>query len=539
MFTIASQFMAQAESRPHAPFLCIPPSPQRDYLPDGQEYTYEEVAARAKTLTKHYGAAGIGHGHRVAILVENRPDFFWHWIALNMLGASIVPLNPDSRKAELVYIFDLTEPDLCVTLPKRAMDLSEAIAQSGTKTPVVSHLQVEDGDVPTITRPAPFPGQPDSTSEAGLLFTSGTTGSPKACVLNNRYFVTAGVWYTSRGGRGTFRYGQERMYSTLPVNHLGGLGFAAMGMIVSGGCLIQSDRFSPRRVWADARHTGATVMHYLGVVLTTLLQMEPTEDERMHSIRFAMGGGGGDPALRKAFQDRFGVELCEGWGMTETGRTIYASHPPFHEDVSNFGRTTEGFEVRVVDDANQPVAVGERGELLVRFSGPDPRFGFFAHYLKNDEATEQAWEGGWFHTGDMVSMLADGTICFIDRKKNIIRRAGENIAAAEIESVLDRHPAIEVSSCVPIKDPIREEEVFAFVQLKDKGADGDKIAEGIFQWCQEHLAYFKAPGWICFIDTMPLTGSNKINRAVLMEKVKDPQTCEAIDLRSMKRRKAS
>jgi len=201
-----------------------------------------------------------------------------------------------------------------------------------------------------------------------------------------------------------------------------------------------------------------------------------------------------------------------------------------------FGRPVPGVEVRVVDDADRDVAPGTPGELLVRHSAKTPRRGFFSGYLKDEAATELAWRGGWFHTGDTVLRGADGMLHFVDRKKNIIRRSGENIAAAEIEATLLTHPDVLQAAVMAVTDELREEEVLACVVLKHP-LPAAEAAAALFAHCNERLAYFKAPGWIHVLESLPTTGTQKIQKHVIYPGGIDPRTAAGIvDLRDKKRR---
>jgi acyl-coenzyme A synthetase/AMP-(fatty) acid ligase len=183
-------------------------------------------------------------------------------------------------------------------------------------------------------------------------------------------------------------------------------------------------------------------------------------------------------------------------------------------------------------------ARADRASLLVRREGRDPRRGFFAGYFKNPEATDEAWADGWFHTGDIVRREADGSMFFVDRKKNVIRRSGENIAAVEVESALMRHPAVKAAAVAAVADPVRGDEVFAC--LKVDGEPGEALALEIVGWCLGQLAYYKAPGYVAFVDALPLTSTQKIQRRELKDLaerlVQDPAT---VDTRAMKKRTAA
>jgi crotonobetaine/carnitine-CoA ligase len=195
-----------------------------------------------------------------------------------------------------------------------------------------------------------------------------------------------------------------------------------------------------------------------------------------------------------------------------------------------------GIDVRVVDDAERDVAVGQPGEMLIRHSAATPRRGCFSGYLKDEAATEAAWRGGWFHTGDVVWRGADGMLHFVDRKKNIIRRSGENIAAAEVEALLLTHPDVQQAAVMAVKDELREEEVLACVVMK-RAVPAVEAADALFRYCFERLAYYKAPGWIHVIDALPTTGTQKIQKHNIYQGGLDPrETPGIIDLRSLKKR---
>jgi acyl-coenzyme A synthetase/AMP-(fatty) acid ligase len=201
-----------------------------------------------------------------------------------------------------------------------------------------------------------------------------------------------------------------------------------------------------------------------------------------------------------------------------------------------FGRAVPGVDVRVVDETEGDVADGQPGEMLVRHSAATPRRGCFSGYLKDEAATESAWRGGWFHTGDTVYRAADGMLHFVDRKKNIIRRSGENIAAAEIEATLLSHPEVQQVAVLAVKDELREEEVLACVVLKGSASIAD-AAERLFQHCYERMAYYKAPGWIHFLDSLPTTGTQKIQKHTIYPGGIDPRTAAGVvDLRARKKR---
>ncbi len=242
------------------------------------------------------------------------------------------------------------------------------------------------------------------------------------------------------------------------------MAYSTMAMVTTGGCLIVLDRFHPKSWWETVRAARATAVHYLGVMPPILMQVPPSPADRDHSVRFGFGAGV-DRGLHAAFEERFGIPLIEAWAMTETGAgaVVAASHEPRHVGTSCFGRPAPSIECRVVRDDGADAGIDEPGELMVRRAGPSPRRGFFTRYLKDEEATDVAWADGWFHTGDVVRRMADGSFCFVDRRKNVIRRSGENISAVEVESVLMQHPAVRAVAVAAAPDPVRGDEVLACI----------------------------------------------------------------------------
>ena len=530
MYTVFGVFLAAANCRPNSVFLCIPPRSGRNYLPAGASYSYGAMAARAQELAAIYRGAGLGLGHRVLVALDSRPEFYAHWFALNLLGCSIVPINPAWRAPELAYVLNHCSPDLVLALQERMPILKAAQTLAGQAIPMVDETLEGLGPVTRASQS----GYPDANTEAAVLYTSGTTARPKGCLLSNEYMVVAGGWYGARGGSATLHYGQERLYSPLPLFHMAGLALTTMAMILTGGCLILPERFSARHFWTDVVETDASIIHYLGVTVAALLE-RPVEDlETAHRVRFALGVGA-SVNLRRRAQQRYGIALVEGWGMTETGRSCFNTMEPRHLELNVIGRSEPGLEMISLDEQGHPCAAGEPGELCVRHSEATPREGFFSGYLNDPEATEAAWAGGWLHTGDIVTRTEDGAFIFVDRKKNIIRRAGENVAAAEVESVLSQHPDVIAVAIGAIEDPVRGEEVAACIVLTAGAPSAPKTARKIFKWAQQQLAYYKLPAWIVFAESLPLTATNKVQKSQLFGATRDEALWEqVIDLREQK-----
>ena len=531
--TVFALFEEAAARAPEGACLCAPPMAGRPYHPEGVEIDYRTARDRVAALRARYREAGYGPGHRVALLLENRPAFHLHWWALNAAGVGIVPINPAYRQDETAWLIDHSESALIVSVPERVAAL-EAAVRAGTRAVPVVDASALPAPLPAPPR-APRSGAPGADDEAALLYTSGTTGRPKGCILTNRYFLNAGAWYREAGGLMAMEDGRERLLNPLPLHHANALAIGSMAMLATAGCIVMANRFHPRSWWADVAATRATIVHYLGVMPPLLLAQPPGPRDRAHRVRFGAGAGI-DPKHHRLFEERFGFPLIEGWGMTEVAMPAWASVEPRRTATRAFGRPLPGCEMRVVDDEGRAVAAGVPGELVLRMAGADPRRGLFAGYLKDREATEEAWRGGWFHTGDIVTRAADGVFVFVDRKKNIIRRSGENIAAAEVEAALQADDRVAQAAVIAVPDELREEEVMACVVPAPGVPVNRGTAEALQDLCLERLAYYKAPGYLLFVDTLPVTGTQKVRKVGLFPPGTDPRAAaDCLDLRARKR----
>ncbi|MEP6785983.1 MAG: AMP-binding protein [Sphingomonadales bacterium] len=531
--TILERFQASATRWPDKPFLNILPETAEIYGISEGEITYAAMLQRVINRKKSLAAAGFGEGTRVGLLLQNRPEFIEIWFAANGLGASVVPINPDLRRSELEYLIDHSEMAAAFVLPERLADVAEAALSVGSAMVPISPNQAIR---PLLKKGAP-PSNNAAEREAGLLYTSGTTGQPKGCVLTNEYFLHSGDWYRDVGGLISLREGEERMLTPLPVFHMNAMAVSVIAMVTVGGCLTLLDRFHPSTWWDSVRRSQATCLHYLGVMPAMLMKAELSDQDRMHNIRF--GFGAGVPAeLHGPFEDRFGFPLIEAWAMTETGSggVISAHREPRKIGTHCFGRPTDETEIRIVDDLGVQILGTQAGELLVRRAGPNPRYGFFREYLKNPSATLEVWQDGWFHTGDVVARDTNGDLHFVDRKKNVIRRSGENIAAVEVEAILAKHPAIGQVAVAATPDPMRGDEVVALIVSKE-GVEGAEVAADIARWALEEMAYYKVPGWIGFVSELPRTPTEKILRAALKDLVAEQMAVGVLhDTRSFKKR---
>ncbi|MGJ7504019.1 MULTISPECIES: AMP-binding protein [unclassified Variovorax] len=524
--SVYQAFRQTADRTPQAPFVHIPATAAASYARGPLDLTYGEAARLTESLVPSYRESGLRTGHRVALLLDNRADFFVHWLALNALGISIVPLNAEGSTADMAHVVRDSGVAMAVALPER-----RALLEAAAPTLPV---HVIDSDPPHCLQASPNSGR----DECSLVYTSGSTGAPKGCMLSNRYFLAFGTWYINVGGLCHVRNGEERLITPLPLTHMNALACSTMAMVLSGGCIVQLDRFHPRSWWQVVAESRATIVHYLGVMPAMLLQIPQGEHERRHALRFGFGAGV-HPSHHKAFEERFGFPLLESWSMTEVGAgaAMVASEEPRHVGTRCFGRPTNAMEYRLVTPDGNQVLKGATGELQVRAAGEDARGGFFSGYAGQSVLTEEAWSDGWFRTGDMVREGDDGSLHFVDRSKSIVRRSGENIASLEVEGVLNQIAGVRAVGVGPVDDELRGEEVMACIELAEGVAPTIDTARQIFDSAGKKLTYFKVPGYIAFVAALPLTTSQKLQRGELKTMARLlVQSGNVFDLRYLKKR---
>jgi len=545
--TIGDTLIRAADRYAESDLLVAPANPNRNYYPEGKAFSFTETAQQTSLLAEQYQQAGYGYPHRIGLFLASRPEHMLHKLAMNRLGICCVPINPDYRRGEIAYLVDHSQIDLIVTLASELSRITEALKTTEHQPQVVT-LEAFNQHLPSPKQPRQH-NTPDAQTPASILYTSGTTGRPKGCVLSHRYELAAGQWYAQQKGLVSIRPQQERLYNPLPLFHVNASILSFYCMLLTGNCQIQPDRFSASRWWKEVNESQATIVHYLGVIVPMLLKQPASELDTSHQVRLGFGAGV-EPQLHRPFEERFGFPLVEIWGMTEMVRVLCDRFPPRKVGTRAFGRAEPGLEAQVVDPNDNPVADGTPGELVIRYSADNPRKDFFSGYLDDEAATEAAWRNGWFHTGDIVTRDPDGMLHFMDRDKNIIRRAGENIAAAEIEAHLLLHPEVKSVAVMAAPDEVREAEVLACIVLKDDAApEGNRdvtqlsaaqraaLAQDCFNFCYENLAYYKAPGWIYFVNQIPTTGTQKIQKHLLFPAGSDPREAPGIiDMRAAKKR---
>ncbi|MHB1469288.1 MAG: ATP-dependent acyl-CoA ligase [Solirubrobacteraceae bacterium] len=466
----------------------------------------DAVATAAGTLAQ----AGIAPGDRVALMCENRVEVLDFVFGCAWLGATAVPLNTALRGLQLehqllnsgarVIAMDSVLVEVLGALPTPPPELREVWALDGVPESVPEGYLVREPPAPGAPLP---PTEVDPGHTAAILYTSGTTGPAKGVQCPQAQFFWWGVLMGE-----VFELTQDDvLYTCLPVFHTNALN-AFVQALLAGATFHLGPRFSASRFWNRVAEANASVTYLLGAMVNILVSRPPGPEDAAHRVRVALAPA--TPAnIFEGFRERFGVQLLEGYGSTETNAALMFS--PAEQRAGVMGPVREGFHARVVDEHDEPVPDGTAGELLLRH---DPPFAFATGYFAMPEKTVEAWTNLWFHTGDRVVREADGCYRFLDRIKDAIRRRGENISSFEVEQALTSHPAVSAAAVFPVASELAEDEVAAAIVLVP---DVSCEPVEIIRHCEPLLAYFAIPRYIRFVAELPLTTNGKVRKSVLRD----------------------
>lgn len=471
--------------------------PQSNFLTfendDGsvQERTFSQMRDSALRAAAALQRRGLRGGDRLHLHLGNGPEFYDAWFGAAAIGAVIVPTNPLLTSDELAYVVSHGNCRLSLT----SADLWNTVCSVQAEERVLTPAET------VADRPA-VPARVDPRAAAAVLYTSGTTSRPKGVVVTHANYLHAGAVVA-----GHLRVRpDDRWLIALPLFHANAQYYSTMSALVSGSSIALMTRFSASRWPAQAARHGATLASLFAAPIRMLLAQDPTPGEGANTLRAVIFSQNVTESQLESFEGRFGAPLLQLYGMTET--IAPPTLNPLYGERRNMsiGLPTLGSTLRIVD-ANGRDAV--LGELLVH---GEPATTLMAGYLDDPSATEAAIRDGWLRTGDTVRIDPDGYLHFVDRTKDMIKRAGENIAASEVEAVINDHPGVYESAAVGIPDEMRDEAIKVFVVPK-KGGDIDQ--DSLLALCRKRLASFKVPTSIEFVDSLPRTSVGKIRKELL------------------------
>ena len=507
-------------------FLCSPSNKSNTKV---RNYSYSDVKNLLLKYTSYFKSLNLKHSERVSVIVGNIPEYFIIKLSLNYIGLSCVPLNNELTLDEIAFIVKHSESKLIIAnnmhinnIKKIILKIKKKVGLSlFEKNTITTVIKIKRNNLYKNTKITP-------SDEASLLYTSGTTGKPKACILSHFYEINSGYSYAIKKGFISIKREKERLYNCLPVHHVNSGVLSFYAILITGNCQIQSKRFSAKSFWEEIKYSKATIFHYLGVIVSILLKQKYKEIEINNCLRLGVGAGI-EPSLHNKFEKRFNIPMIELWGMTEMVRCIYDHRKSRVIGKRRFGKADTTLEVKIINNEGKAV-INKEGELLIRYSKANPKKGFFSGYYKNKKATEEVWKNNWFHTGDVVIKDQKDYLYFVDRKKNIIRRAGENISAAEVEAALLALEIVKNCAVIAFPHEIYEEEVLAFIVVKGSKNFGKVKAQNILNLLIKKISYYKLPGYIQFTNSIPITSTQKIVKSELLKKIKLEDKSRLFDL---------
>jgi crotonobetaine/carnitine-CoA ligase len=457
---------------------------------------------------------GIVPGDVVAVMLPNRAHFPLAWLALSKIGATMVPVNVFYKRADAGYLLAHSEARAVLTTEAHAPLLREIAADGGPAPRILTIDGTIDGSGQTLDAlardesPTSFPT--DAAHLANIQYTSGTTGHPKGCMLSNGYWLTMArelVRYNRLSSEDTMLTAQPFYYMDPQWN--------VVCALLTGCELVVLDRFHPTEFWRKIRQHRVSWFYCLGTMPLMLLNNPPAPDDRDHRVRMVMCSAI-PPGRHAEIEQRWGAPWYEAFGMTETGGDLAVPIEEHDALVGSgcIGRPLPHREARIVGPDGAELPADEVGEMALR--GARMMNGYF----KNREATREIMRGGWLHTGDLARRDAAGRFYYVGRLKDMIRRSGENISAAEVEETITCHPAVRLAACVAAPDEVRGEEVMAYVVLLPGREAGP---EELTAHCRDRLAYFKVPRYWTFRDDLPRTPSERVAKGQLRERTGDPR----------------
>ena len=481
---------------------------------DDVALSFDEVDRWANRVANGLQALSVGHGDRVAIMLENCPEFVLAWFGANKLGAVEVSVNTAYQGMSLRYILEqcgasvlIVAADFLGAVEPELESLPSLRSVVVVGTPPSTHASglnlISWSDFESYSDSFNSQVSPIDVSMFG--YTSGTTGPSKGVMVPHNRIVKTGRDAAMLRGINP----DDTLMTCLPLFHGNAKYHTVLPALAVGCRAVLTGRFSASRFWSDIRRYKATQFNYLGVMISILLKSEPGPKDHEHAVRLAFGAGAGTTLLEK-FEQRFGVFLMEAYGLTEGG--VALANRRDDRRLGSCGKPMPGYEVEVVDAWDNPVSPGTEGELVLRSRRP---YTTMLGYYRMPEETAQTYRNFWLHTGDLARKDTDGFFYFVDRKKDAIRRRGENISTFEIEAVVNSHPEIVESAAYAVPAEVGEDDVMVTAVLRE---GSHMSVDELHGFCLERMPYFWVPRYIDLSEEpLPRTPTNKIEKYKLRQ----------------------
>ncbi len=487
----------------------IAAAPDRPFLVFGERrWSYAEFGAAVGRAAAVLHGRGVRAGERVGVVSANHPSTVIALFALARLGAVMVPVNPDYGVEEARYVLThagvsgvLCAPETLSSTREACHDLSPA-PWFMLNAPGDAGLPVFESELDGAAGPAPLPiAAPESTCL--FIYTSGTTGFPKGVMHSQRSVILAGEGFVER----MLLQPSDRLLAVLPLFHINAVFYSLAGTLATGATFILAPRFSASTFWRTVAETGATEVNSIAAITSILIRRPRSEFVPGHTLR-KLYGAPLTPDVIEVFRSEFGVpHLIEGYGMSEIPGVLNNPYDGPHK-TGSMGRPSRHpdprvdlAQVRIADDDGNALPDGVTGEIEVKT--PIMMQGYF----RDPEQTAAAFRNGWFRTGDLGRRDADGYYWFVARKKDLIRKRGENISGAELDRILGLHPDVLEAAAIAVPAELGEDEILAAVVRRP----GTSVSAGdIAAWCRSRLAPIKVPRYVVFVESLPHTPTHRV-----------------------------
>jgi long-chain acyl-CoA synthetase len=459
--------------------------------------TYAELDDRSARLAALLADRGLGRGDRVGVMLPNVPEFAVCYFGVLRAGGVVVPMNPLLKDREVSYYLTDAGATLLFAWHELADDASKGAADAGTECVVVDPTGFAEllGDLSPVTEVV----EVDGDDTAVLLYTSGTTGKPKGAELRHDNLRTNAVTTAETVCALT---SDDVLLGALPLFHAFGQTCALNAAVCVGASLSLLPRFDPGQALEVLSADRVTVFEGVPTMFNALLHFPGRADHDVSALRLCVSGGAAMPAeVMRGFEEEFGCDILEGYGLSETSPVASFNHPGRERKPGTIGTPLRGVEMKVVDDDGQDLPSGEPGEIVIR--GENVMRG----YWNRPDATAEAVRDGWFHTGDIATVDTDGYFTIVDRKKDLIIRGGMNVYPREVEEVLYEHPDVAEAAVVAVPHPSLGEDVGAAVVLRDGGS---ATPDDLRDWVKERVAAYKYPRQVWLLDELPKGPTGKL-----------------------------
>jgi len=477
-----------------------------------QRITFQGLDETANRFANGLAALGVGKDNKIAAMLPNSPEYLYLLFGAAKLGAVTVPVNTGYKGYLLAHVLTDSDAELLV-VDEEHLGAIAAIAGdlTGVRRILVSgasgaawpelpgRIQISELQTLYLASGRKPSAEVSDTDTVMILYTGGTTGPSKGVVMANHFYC----FYARMVARSIGYTEQDVSYTCMPLFHINAQIGSVVSALYAGARVALYQRFSARTFWKEICSSGATVFLGMGTVGNILMKNPPAPEDSDNKVRLAVIVP--PPADLEGFERRFGLRLIyETFGMTECLIIPPRLYEPRRPGCC--GKPVEEYEVRIADDDDDEVEPGRTGEILMR---PREPYTMMSGYYKMPEATLEAFRNLWFHTGDLGYMDADGFLYYVGRKKDAIRRRGENISAYDVENVVNQHPAVLESAAVAVPSELGEDDVKILIVLKP----GAELApEEVIRFCEGRMAYFMVPRYVEFRDSLPKNPSQRIEK---------------------------